>query len=207
MNEVETKKLMGIIEAAYPRFYAFEDDDQRSAAAALWHKMLGKVPYAKAEQTVMCYIATHSNPPTIADILKPCLTDGNPEIAWAQLKQAAHEAEKYAQWRKYPMILGYDEKGAPLKSNGVQELHDLFQGLPPAAQEFAGSPDRLVDMGRYGLDEYQHSVFLRTAAALADEQPRLDRAALGTSDAARLRAERGVDAHEITRKLPSEVRT
>jgi len=182
MTKIECGALMATIRAAYPKFYAFDDANSKRAAMNLWAHMMADVPYQAAEKSVLNHIATHSDPPTIADILKPLAVSKNPEEGWAEIKAAARKADRYAQWRKYPAIVGWNvETNSPIKSDGTQELKELFDSLSPDAKDFVGSPDRLLDMGRNGVDEYQHSAFVRIAAARADEQPSIEIEAVRTS--------------------------
>lgn len=175
MTKTECGALMATIRAAYPKFYAFDDANSKRAAMNLWAHMMADVPYPAAEKSALAYIATHSEPPTIADILKPLAVSKSPEEGWLELKKAAAKADRYSQWRKYPAIVGWNtDTNSPIKSDGTQEMRDLFNGLSPDVRDFVGSPDRLIDMGRNGVDEYQHSAFVRMVAARAEAQPSIE---------------------------------
>lgn len=182
MTKIECGALMATIRAAYPKFYAFDDASSKRAALTLWAKMLADVPYQAAEKSALNHIATHSEPPTIADILKPFVTRKNPEEGWIELKKAVAKTDQYAQWRKYPAIIGWNtDANSPIKSDGTQELQNLFNGLSPDVRDFVGSLDRLIDMSRYGVDEYQHSAFVRMVNARADAQPVIEVEAMRAS--------------------------
>jgi len=171
----ETVELMAVIKAAYPSFYAYQrEKDKMEAAMKLWADQLSDIPYDKAQQVLSDYIGRESNPPTIADIKRPFAQHKNPEAVWQELGQAAKQADKYAQWRRYPALVGWDDKqDRPLYSDGTEELRELYNGLSPDARAFAGSPDRLIDFGRNGMDEWQHSQLLRQVGR-SESEPTID---------------------------------
>lgn len=96
--------------------------------------------------------------------------------SWEQLKQAINKAQKYVGWRVCPMLVGIDEHGRPIKSDGSRELEDLFTSLPPTCQEYLGSPSALVDITEIPpneLEQYERPKFMKlTPEPLTGEQVR-----------------------------------
>ena len=102
-------------------------------------------------------------PITVADIFKQLSHNLDPDAEWDALAAAAYEAQKYLSWRNCPMITGLDEQGGLLRSDGTQELRELFEGLPPAAKSYAGSVGGLTELARTSDLTYRRVEFLKQA--------------------------------------------
>lgn len=102
-------------------------------------------------------------PITVADIFKQLSQSLDPDAEWDALAAAAYEAQKYLSWRNCPMITGLNEQGGLLRSDGTQELRELFEGLPPAAKSYAGSVGGLTELARTSDLTYRRVEFLKQA--------------------------------------------
>lgn len=102
-------------------------------------------------------------PITVADIFKQLSQNIDPDAEWNALAEAAYEAQKYLRWRSYPMIIGLDEHGGLRRSDGTQELQDLYDSLPPAAKSYAGSVGGLAELARTPDLTYRRIEFLKQA--------------------------------------------
>lgn len=118
-------------------------------------------------------------PITVADIFKQLSQTINPDAEWSALADAAHKAQKYISWRNWPMVVGIDERGGLMRSNGTEELKKLFESLPPAAKKYAGSVGGLEELARTPDLTYRRVEFLKQAQGDISTMPR---------EAARLRA-------------------
>lgn len=88
-------------------------------------------------------------------------------------------------WSKFPRIIGIDEKGGLLRSDGQKELQALYDQLPPAAKSYAGSVGGLAELAEMPDLTYRRAEFLKQAQSDITTAPR---------EAVRLRAS------ETTRK-------
>lgn len=102
-------------------------------------------------------------PITVADIFKQLSQNLNPDAEWSALAAAAQKAQKYLSWRNWPMVIGLDEQGGLLRSDGTQELRELFESLPPAAKSYAGSVGGLTELARMSDLTYRRAEFLKQA--------------------------------------------
>ena len=108
MNTQETSKIMEILTAAYPRFYANSSKDEKIKAFALWAEMFKDYPVTVVAYAVKAFIAedTKGFPPAIGQIMERVrlLTDKpqtSAEEAWdmvykAICRSAWHAEEEYA---------------------------------------------------------------------------------------------------------------
>lgn len=118
-------------------------------------------------------------PITVADIYKQLSQCINPEAEWDALADAARKAQKYMNWKNFPMVTGIDEKGGLLRSDGTKELKALFDSLPPAAKTYAGSVGGLEELARTPDLTYRRVEFLKQSREDITTAPR---------EAARLRS-------------------
>lgn len=102
-------------------------------------------------------------PVTVADIFKQLSKNLDPDAEWSALADAAHKAQKYLSWRNCPMITGVDEQNRPIRSDGTQELRELFDSLPPAAKSYSGSVGGLTELAQTPDLTYRRVEFLKQA--------------------------------------------
>ena len=130
-------------------------------------------------------------PITVADIFEQLTQGINPDAEWGELAEAARKAQRYLSWRSFPMVVGMDEKGGLLRSDGTEELRQLFDGLPPAAKKYAGSVGGLEELARTPDLTYRRVEFLKQAGEDISSAPREAARLRAGVDPARLEAGRG----------------
>lgn len=118
-------------------------------------------------------------PITVADIYKQLSQCINPEAEWDALADAARKAQKYMSWKRFPMVIDIDEKGGPIRSDGTEELQVLYDNLPPAAKNYAGSVSGLKELAMTPDLTYRRVEFLKQSREDITTAPR---------EAARLRS-------------------
>lgn len=130
-------------------------------------------------------------PITVADIFKQLSQTINPDAEWSALAEAAHKAQKYISWRNWPMVVGIDEHGGLIRSDGTEELKKLLESLPPAAKTYAGSVGGLKELAMTPDLTYRRVEFLKQSREDITTTPREAARLRGTSDPARLEAVNG----------------
>ena len=111
-------------------------------------------------------------PVTVADIFKQLSQGIDPETEWKMLAGAAHGAQKFLNWRTNPGIVGVDGAGNPIHSNGHAELQALFDGLPPAAKEYIGNVNGLIELANIPDLTYRRNEFLKQTRDAITTSPR-----------------------------------
>ena len=66
----ETLKVMAVLKAAYPKYYAGQSDEDAKQAARLWQDMFSEYPLQLVGNAVKMLIATCKFPPNIADVME-----------------------------------------------------------------------------------------------------------------------------------------
>ncbi len=93
MTDIEVKKLLYILESAYPR------GEFRAGTAKVYAQMLSDLPYRVAEEAIRRLIATSKWLPTIAEIRQMCAEVMDPplsaEDAWIEACNAARAFTPY----------------------------------------------------------------------------------------------------------------
>lgn len=111
-------------------------------------------------------------PITVADIFKQLSQGIDPEAEWKVLADAAHRAQQFLNWRTHPGIVGLDEAGKPVYSNGQSELQALFDQLPPAAKAYVGNVAGLVELANMQDLTYRRTEFLKQTRDAITTTPR-----------------------------------
>lgn len=129
-------KIMAIIEAAYPRFYANKTDADKMAALNLWYRHFEKLDYSVMLQAVDAVIASNKFPPTIADIneklnlMRPNDLEEMSELeAWSYVSRAI--------------------------KNSLYNCGEEFAKLPPAIQKIVGCPQQLHEWSMMDEEKVQ----------------------------------------------------
>ena len=139
MNAVETKKIMAVLWAAYPGFYAKAGNEDQAAAVELWQKCFGAEPYELVSAAVYALIKTRTNsyPPTIGEVT-------------AQIQQltSPDEMTELEAWNLVAKALRNSSYGAA----------DEFAKLPPMVQRIVGAPSQLKEWAAMDLDTVQSVV-------------------------------------------------
>ena len=126
MTRDESKKLLMVIQAAYPNF----NPPDKSIAVDTWQLMLADYSYAQVESAIRAYIRTDGKgyPPSIGQVIDKLQTlygDRNSEInemaAWGMVQKA-------------------------IKNSGYH-AEEEFAKLPPIVQRAIASPSQLREWG------------------------------------------------------------
>lgn len=82
---------------------------------------------------------------------------------WQMLVDALPKVDKFLSWRRYKSIVGTDDAGRPIFSDGRKELRTVFDKLPPAIKREVGSAEGLRDFLEMSASElqYRYSAFER----------------------------------------------
>lgn len=122
MNRDETLKVMGVLKAAYPRYYANQSKEDILSAVNLWNVMLNEYDYAIVTKAVRALIATVKFPPSVAEVIESIQKITMPRQlepleAWGLVKRAI--------------------------KNSLYNAEDEFLKLPEEIQMTIGSPEQL----------------------------------------------------------------
>lgn len=166
VNGEQALELLRMNYALFPQTRAV-DQDGINRAAKVWAFIFSDYPYdvvkrAYLECVKRCKFAVQ--PSDIIDALKQC---EDPAQDWEALKACFPKVCQYESWRRYPMVIGEDENGNLIKSDGRKELQGIFDSLPASVRRYVGSPANLLTysfIGDYDLDKYHRPVFMKEAA-------------------------------------------
>lgn len=138
-------------------------DEEMKTVIDVWTYQFRDYPGDVVKRAFLAANRVCAYPITVADIFKQLSHSLDPDAEWDALAAAAYKAQKYLSWRNCPMITGVDEQGGLLRSDGTQELRELFEGLPPAAKSYAGSVGGLTELARTPDLTYRRVEFLKQA--------------------------------------------
>lgn len=154
-------------------------DDEMKTTIDVWTYQFRDYPGEVVKRAFLSANRVCVYPVTVADIYKQLSQCIDPEAEWGALADAAHKAQKYISWRNCPMVVGMDEHGCLIRSDGTEELKKLFESLPPAAKTYAGSVGGLKELAMTPDLTYRRVEFLKQSREDITTTPR---------EAARLRA-------------------
>ena len=154
-------------------------DDEMKTVIDVWAYQFKDFPGDVVKRAFLAANRVCVYPVTVADIFKQLSQNINPDAEWDALAAAAHKVQTFLSWRKFPMVIGIDEKGGLLRSDGQKELQALYDQLPPSAKRYAGSVGGLAELAEMPDLTYRRAEFLKQAQADITTAPR---------EAARLRA-------------------
>jgi hypothetical protein len=139
MNRADTLKIMAVLQAAYPQFYAKKTKDELDGIVNLWARMFEDEPYGLVEMAVYALIKTREStyPPGIGEINAKIMQITQPQEmtemeAWSLVRQAI--------------------------SNGIYGAQKEFDALPPVVQSVVGSPAQLREWATMDSDTVQSVV-------------------------------------------------
>lgn len=147
-------------------------DDEMKTVIDVWTYQFKDYPGETVKRAFLAANRICKFPITVADIFEQLTQGINPDAEWNELADAARKAQKYISWRNFPMVVGIDEKGGLLRSDGTEELKALFDGLPPAAKRYAGSVGGLEELARTPDLTYRRVEFLKQAGKDISSAPR-----------------------------------
>ena len=122
MNQLETMKIMAVIETAYPRFYAQKTAEDRENAVKLWTQVFAEDPYNVVSMAVMALIKTSPYPPQPSDV--------NAKI------QQITQPEEMTEMEVWSLVL-------KAIGNSNYNSGEEFNKLPPVLQRLVGAPSQL----------------------------------------------------------------
>lgn len=133
MNRTETLKIMSVLKAAYPQFYAKQTKEDLDSIVHLWESAFCDESYPLVANAIMALIKTRvSNfPPSIGELNQMIQQISQPEEmsegeAWAMVYKAICSANYHAA--------------------------ENFERLPPTIQRIVGSPKQLQDWAMMDSD-------------------------------------------------------
>lgn len=113
-----------MLRLAYPRFYANITKQDALATIELWYSMFKDSDFELVELALNTLIKTFEYPPTIADI----------SHEMDRLRAAAtNEPTATDEWNAIRKAIG----------NSIYNSGEMFEGLPPIAKQYVGSPYQL----------------------------------------------------------------
>lgn len=138
MTIQETGRIMTILAAAYPQFYARADQTMEEQAVVLWADAFLEEPVELVIAAVKAYIATDEKgfPPHIGAIKNAlhglCRKEPDAADAWSLVRAAV--------------------------SNSAYEAREEFDKLPENIQRMVGSPNQLRDWSQMDCDVFNSVV-------------------------------------------------
>ena len=170
MDRTETIKIMAVLRAAYPQYYAKQSADDLNGIVALWNEMFSDETYDVVAMAVKALIKTRVStyPPGIGEITEKIMQITQPEQmtemeAWALVRLAIRGASM--------------DPSSRLFTNGVQSEQTSaevnFDRLPPILQRLVHSPSQLAAWERLPNDEIEtviQSNFMRSYRARAKNE-------------------------------------
>lgn len=111
-------------------------------------------------------------PITVADIYKQLSKSLDPAAEWDAITEASHKAQRYLYWRTCPMVVGVDDNRRPIRSDGREELKELFDKLPTAAKVYIGSVGGLEELARTPDLTYRRIEFLKQSREEIETAPK-----------------------------------
>lgn len=133
MNRAETLRIMAVLQAAYPQFYAKKSKEELDSIVNLWAEMFEDEPYNLVAMAIKALIKTRVStfPPGIGEINEKIMQITQPEEipamqAWASVLKAI--------------------------CNGYYSAEKEFNALDPIIQKIVGSPQQLREWSMMDSD-------------------------------------------------------
>lgn len=179
MTKEETAQLIRMNFTLYKLGSKPLTDEEMETTLDVWTYQFRDYPGEVVKRAFLAANRVCKFPVTVADIFDQLTQGINPDAEWSVLAEAAHKAQKYISWRNWPMVVGMDEHGGLIRSDGTEELKQTFENLPPAAKKYVGGVGGLEELARTPDLTYRRLEFLKQAQGDISTTPR---------EAARLRA-------------------
>lgn len=187
MNLEQALELLRMNYALFPQTKELNADGI-DRAAKVWAFVFGEYPYDLVKRAYLECVKTCHFAIQPADIMEALKRHENPIRDWEALKACLPKVCQYESWRQYPMVIGEDEKGRLMTSDGRKELKAVFDSLPASVRAYVGSAENLAVYARVGdfdLDRYHRPVFMKEAAKAMPSPEALALANPGKSQASR----------------------
>lgn len=191
MTKEETVQLIRMNFTLYKLGSKPLTDEEMETTLDVWTYQFRDYPGEVVKRAFLAANRVCVYPITVADIYKQLSQCINPDAEWEALADAARKAQKYMSWKNFPMVTGIDEKGGIIRSDGTEELQELYDSLPPAAKTYAGSVGGLKELAMTPDLTYRRVEFLKQSREDITTAPREAARLRGTSDPARLEAVNG----------------
>lgn len=192
MTKEETAQLIRMNFTLYKLGSKPLTDEEMETTIDVWTYQFRDYPGEVVKRAFLAANRVCVYPITVADIFKQLSQSLDPSAEWDTLAAAAHKAQTFLSWRKFPMVIGIDEKGGLLRSDGQKELQALYDQLPPSAKRYAGSVGGLEELAQTPDLTYRRVEFLKQAQDNISTMPR---------EAARLRARAAVPGSALVEAL------
>ena len=166
MNIEQSLELLRMNYALFPQTKEL-DEDGITRAAKVWAFVFTDYPYDVVKRAYLECVKTCHFAIQPADIIDALKRHENPIKDWEELKACLPKVCQYESWRQYPMVIGEDENGKLITSDGRKELNGIFDSLPASVRAYVGSAENLAVYARVGsfdLDKYHRPVFMKEAA-------------------------------------------
>lgn len=163
-------------------------DDEMKTTIDIWTYQFRDYPGEVVKRAFLAANRVCIYPITVADIYKQLSQCINPDAEWEALADAARKAQKYMSWKNFPMVTGIDDNGRPIRSDGREELKELFEKLPTAAKVYIGSVGGLEELARTPDLTYRRVEFLKQSQEEIETAPKEAAQLRGGPEAARLEA-------------------
>lgn len=166
MNIEQSLELLRMNYALFPQTKEL-DADGITRAAKVWAFVFTDYPYDVVKRAYLECVKTCHFAIQPADIIDALKRHENPIKDWEELKACLPKVCQYESWRRYPMVIGEDENGNLIKSDGRKEIQGIFDSLPASVRRYVGSPANLLTysfIGDYDLDKYHSPVFMKDTA-------------------------------------------
>lgn len=153
MTREETKQIMAVLQAGYPRFYKDISKLEATAVINLWATMFAEEPAQIVTEAVKSLMCTLKYPPTIADVKEKIELLTQPE-----------QMTEMEAW------------GIVRKAMNTSDFVKSFQDLPPVIRRIVGSASQLKEWAYTEGDmSVVSSNFMRSYRARAAHERELTR--------------------------------
>lgn len=188
MTKEEAAELILMNATLYKQIMKPLTDEEMEATINEWTYQFKDYPGDVVKKAYLAARRVCVYPISVADIFKQLSKSLDPAVEWDAITAASHKAQRYLYWRSCPMIVGVDDNGQPIRSDGREELKELFDKLPTAAKVYIGSVGGLEELARTPDLTYRRVEFLKQSREEIDTAPKEAAQLRGGPEAARLEA-------------------
>lgn len=161
MTKEETADLILMNATLYKQMMKPLTDEEMEATINEWTYQFEDYPGEVVKKAYLAARRVCVHPISVADIFKQLSKSLDPAVEWNAITAASHKAQRYLYWHTCPMVVGVDDNGRPIRSDGREELKELFDKLPTAAKVYIGSVGGLEELARTPDLTYRRVDFLK----------------------------------------------
>lgn len=150
MTREETKQIMAVLQAGYPRFYKDISKLEATAVINLWATMFSQEPAKVVIEAVKALMCTLKFPPTIADVKEKI--------------QELTQPEQLTEMEAWNLVK---------KAMDAGDYTESFNSLPQVIQKIVGSPNQLKQWAFMDMDTVNsviQSNFMRSYKVMAERE-------------------------------------